>query len=130
MLCELNKEAENFLQRVQNPLICQYAMIKMTQKGIANKRQLFSSAHEKIIVKMRLKCTRWDSVRGAMPVCNSICNLCFFETISFLKIQTNDFKISQSFIIVWVFSCSLDFLDQTVISSYLFIANLIYHTLY
>lgn len=64
------------------------------------------------------------------PVCNGICNLHFFETILFLKAQTNHFKMSQTFVMVRAFSNSSDFLDQTVIFSYLCIANLFNCSLY
>lgn len=46
----------------EKPLICQCARIKMTYKGIGNKRQLLSNVHEKIKIKMRLKSTCWNSV--------------------------------------------------------------------
>lgn len=36
----------------------------MTYKSIGNKRQLLSGICEKVIVKMRLKSTCWDSVSG------------------------------------------------------------------
>lgn len=46
-------------------------MIKMTQKGIGNKRQLFSYEQEKFMVRLTHKC--WDSMFVAMTVFNSLC---------------------------------------------------------
>lgn len=82
---------------------------------------------------MRLKSTCWDSVGGhnqCAIVTYTLKQKIFISFHLFLKAKTNRFKMSQTFVMVRAFSSSSDFLDQTVILSYLCIENLFYCSLY
>lgn len=84
---------------------------------------------------MRLKSTCWDSVVGhnqcaIVFVTYTLKQKILISFHLFLKAKTNHFKMSQTFVMVRAFSSSSDFLDQTVILSYLCIENLFYCSLY